>query len=45
LVASSDVWTRRSLLRKKELLSFGWFSRKFGLEAPDSQLAMVGGQE
>ena len=43
LVESSDVWRRRSLLRKKELLSFGWFSRKFGLEMPDGQLATVGG--
>jgi hypothetical protein len=37
------VWTRRSLLRKKELFSFGWFSRKFGLEVPGDQLAAVGG--
>jgi glycosyltransferase involved in cell wall biosynthesis len=43
LVASSDVWRRRSLLRKKELFSFGWFSRKFGLEMPDGQLATLGG--
>ena len=43
LVESSDVWRRRSLLRKKELLSFAWFSRKFGLEMPDGQLATVGG--
>ena len=31
LVASSDVWRRRSFLRERELLTFGWFSRKFGL--------------
>lgn len=45
LVASSDVWTRRSLLRDKELLTFRWFSHKFGFEAPDDQLAALRGQE
>jgi GT2 family glycosyltransferase len=43
LVASSDVWRRRSLLRKKELFSFGWFSRKFALETPDGQPATPAG--
>jgi glycosyltransferase involved in cell wall biosynthesis len=33
LVAASDVWRRRTALRKHELFSFGWFSRKFGLDA------------
>jgi glycosyltransferase involved in cell wall biosynthesis len=42
LVTSSDVWTRRSLLRKKELFSFGWYLRKFGLDVPSGQLAAVG---
>jgi glycosyltransferase involved in cell wall biosynthesis len=37
LVASSDVWRRRSLLRERELLPFRWFSRKFGLEIPGRQ--------
>ena len=35
LVAASDVWRRRTTLRKHELFSFGWFSRKFGLESQD----------
>jgi GT2 family glycosyltransferase len=42
LVASSDVWTRRPMLRRKEIFNFEWFSRKFGLEVPDGQLAVVG---
>lgn len=42
LVASSDVWARRSLLRKEEIFSFGWFSRKFGLGVPHGQLAEFG---
>jgi glycosyltransferase involved in cell wall biosynthesis len=32
LLAVSDVWRRRSTLREHELLSFGWFLRRFGLE-------------
>jgi glycosyltransferase involved in cell wall biosynthesis len=43
LVASSDVWTRRSMLRRKEIFSFDWYSRKFGLEVPSGQPAAVGG--
>lgn len=32
LVASSDVWRRRSMLRKHELFTFSWLARRFGLE-------------
>lgn len=32
LLAASDAWRRRSTLREHELLPFGWFSRRFGLE-------------
>ena len=32
LVASSDVWRRRAMLRKRELFTFSWLTRKFGLE-------------
>lgn len=42
LVAASDVWRRRRLLREQELLTFGWYVRKFGLEIPDGQRAAAG---
>ena len=42
LVAASDVWRRRTTLRKHELFSFGWFSRKFGLEAQTGHRDLVG---
>jgi GT2 family glycosyltransferase len=42
LVAASDVWRRRVTLRKHELFSFGWFSRKFGLEAQTGHRDVVG---
>ena len=35
LVTASDVWRRRSLLRRQEVLTFTWFTRKFGLEVAD----------
>ena len=34
LVAASDVWTRRQALRERELMTFGWFARTFGLDVP-----------
>jgi hypothetical protein len=42
LVAASDVWRRRTTLRKHELFGFEWFSRKFGLESQTGHRDIAG---